>query len=56
MAPAPVARSRVDRLSPWDALIVEAALRRGYERILTDDLPDGRRFGALVVEKPFASG
>lgn len=51
---AAVARSRADRLSVWDALIVEAALRRGCGRILTEDLQDGRRFGDLVIENPFA--
>lgn len=52
-----VARSRADRLSPWDALVVEAALRAGCRRLLTEDLQDGRAFGGLRVVNPFrASG
>jgi predicted nucleic acid-binding protein len=49
-----VARSREHRLSLWDALIVQAAHSRGCTRLLTEDLQDGRQFGALRVENPFA--
>jgi len=49
-----IARSRKDRLSLWDALIIEAALQGGCGRLLTEDLQDGRRFGALRVENPFS--
>lgn len=49
-----IARSRKDRLSLWDALIVEAALQGGCRRLLTEDLQDRRRFGALHVENPFS--
>lgn len=37
----------------WDALIVEAALRAGAAELVTEDLPDGRRFGELKVRNPF---
>ena len=51
-----VARVRRDRLSLWDALIVEAALESGCERLLTEDLQVGRVFdGRLVVANPFAA-
>ena len=51
-----VARARRDRLSLWDALIVEAALARGCERLLTEDLQSGRVFGErLRVINPFTS-
>jgi predicted nucleic acid-binding protein len=49
-----IARSRKDHLSLWDALVVEAALQGGCGRLLTEDLQDGRRFGSLRVENPFA--
>jgi predicted nucleic acid-binding protein len=49
-----ISRSRRHTLSLWDALIVEAALARGCTRLLSEDLQDGRRFGGLVVENPFA--
>ncbi len=49
-----IARSRGDRLSLWDALIVEAALQGGCGRLLTEDLQEGRRFGTLRVENPFS--
>lgn len=51
-----VAASRLEEehtLSFWDALIVEAAIRAGAERLVSEDLQDGRRFGALTIENPF---
>jgi predicted nucleic acid-binding protein len=51
-----VAASRLEEehtLSFWDALIVQAALRAGAERLISEDLQDGRRFGALTIENPF---
>lgn len=36
----------------WDALIIEAALRCGAERLWSEDLQHGRRFGELVIENP----
>jgi predicted nucleic acid-binding protein len=50
---AAVAGSRRYRLSFWDALIVEAALRAECRRLLTEDLQHGRRFADLTVENPF---
>lgn len=38
----------------WDALIVQAAIQVGAERLLSEDLQDGRRFGGLTIENPFA--
>jgi predicted nucleic acid-binding protein len=49
-----VSRARRDRLSFWDALIVEAALASGCERLLTEDFQEGRVFdGRLAVANPF---
>lgn len=50
---AAVTSSRRHRISYWDALIVEAALRGECRRLLTEDLQHGRRFGDLTVENPF---
>ncbi|SDW78311.1 Predicted nucleic acid-binding protein, contains PIN domain [Saccharopolyspora shandongensis] len=36
-----------------DALIVEAALRAGATKLLTEDMQHGRRFGNLLIENPF---
>jgi hypothetical protein len=42
------------RLSLWDALIVEAALDTGRERLYTEDLNSGQRISSLVVVNPFS--
>jgi predicted nucleic acid-binding protein len=49
-----ISLSKDHQLSFWDALIVQAAQSRGCTRLLTEDLQDGRRFGTLRVEDPFA--
>ena len=46
-------RSRELTLSFWDALIVEAALRGGADRLLSEDLQHGQQIDDLVVENPF---
>ena len=52
-----VRRSRRElTLSFWDALIVEAALRVGADRLLTEDLQHGQQIEGLVVENPFREG
>lgn len=48
-----IARSRKDQLSFWDALIVEAAISGGADRLLTEDMQDGRVHESLRVENPF---
>jgi predicted nucleic acid-binding protein len=48
--------SRELTLSFWDALIVEAALRGGADRLLTEDLQHGQCIGNLTVENPFLEG
>lgn len=42
------------KISFWDALIVEAAVRSGAARLLTEDLQDGRRLGGITIANPFA--
>jgi predicted nucleic acid-binding protein len=46
---------RKAQLSFWDALIVEAAIRGGCDRLYSEDLNAGQRFGTLVIVNPFAS-
>jgi predicted nucleic acid-binding protein len=41
------------RLSWWDALILEAALRANADVLVSEDGQHGQRFGKLVVENPF---
>ncbi len=43
------------QLALWDALIVEAAVRGGCERLLTEDLNAGQEIRGVVVENPFRS-
>ena len=37
----------------WEALILEAALRVGADRLLTEDLHHGQKIEDLTVENPF---
>jgi predicted nucleic acid-binding protein len=46
--------SRSSRLSLWDALIVQAALAGGCDRILTEDLQHGSVIQGMPVVNPFA--
>jgi predicted nucleic acid-binding protein len=48
--------SELHSLSFWDALVVEAAGAAGATELLSEDLQDGRRFGALTVRNPFREG
>jgi predicted nucleic acid-binding protein len=41
------------KISWWDALILEAALRSDADVLVSEDGQHGRRFGKLVVENPF---
>jgi predicted nucleic acid-binding protein len=51
-----VSASRLEEehtLSFWDALIIQAAILTGAERLTSEDLQDGRRFGTLTIHNPF---
>jgi len=51
-----VAASRLEEehtLSFWDSLIVQAAIHSGAERLVSEHLQDGRRFGTLAIGNPF---
>lgn len=41
------------QLSFWDALVVQAALDAGCDRLYSEDLNAGQKFGPLVVVNPF---
>ncbi len=51
---AAIARSREDRFSFWDALIIQAALSGGAQRLYSEDMQDGRMIEGLRIENPFA--
>jgi predicted nucleic acid-binding protein len=48
--------NRLDSVSFWDALVVRAAELAGCDRLWSEDLQTGRRFGGVVVANPFALG
>jgi len=48
-----ISRSQRMSFSFWDALIVEAALSAGADRLLTEDLQHGQKISGLRVENPF---
>jgi predicted nucleic acid-binding protein len=53
-----VSASRLEEehtLSFRDALIVQAAIQAGAERLVSEGLQNGRRFGVLKIENPFRS-
>ncbi len=48
-----VRRHQEMSLSFWDALIVEAALKAGADRLFTEDLQHGQIIEGMRVENPF---
>jgi predicted nucleic acid-binding protein len=48
-----VRRHQEMSLSFWDALIVEAALRSGADRLFTEDMQHGQVIEGMRVENPF---
>jgi predicted nucleic acid-binding protein len=41
------------QLSFWDAMVVQAAIQAGCDRLYTEDLNAGQRFGSVLVVNPF---
>lgn len=41
------------QLSFWDSMIVQAAIAAGCDRLYSEDLGAGRRYGSVVVINPF---
>jgi predicted nucleic acid-binding protein len=50
---AAVGRSRADKLSYWDALLVETARAGKCDELITEDLQDGRDFDGVRIRDPF---
>lgn len=48
-----IRRHKEMSLSFWDALIVEAALKSGADRLFTEDLQHGQVIEGMRVENPF---
>ena len=48
-----VRRAQEMSISLWDALIVEAALKAGADRLFTEDLQHGQIIEGMRVENPF---
>jgi predicted nucleic acid-binding protein len=48
-----IAGSREWQVSYWDALILAAAETSGCQRLLSEDLSDGRAYRSVTVENPF---
>ncbi len=49
------ARSTVEHLSYWAALILEAAVDAGAATVYSEDLHPGRAYQGVTVEDPFAA-
>ncbi len=47
--------AQAESLSWFDALIVEAAIRAGCERLYSEDLDHGRQYGDMTLSNPFRS-
>ncbi|MEQ1929072.1 MAG: PIN domain-containing protein [Parvularculaceae bacterium] len=43
----------VHQFSWYDAVVVASALSAGANRLLTEDMQDGRKFGAMTIVNPF---
>ena len=50
---AAIGKSIAHRLSIWDAMVIEAALRADAQTLYTEDLSHGQLFGKLAVVNPF---
>jgi predicted nucleic acid-binding protein len=50
------ALARDHSIAFYDALIVAAALEAGCDRLYSEDLQHGRRFGDCIVVNPFLTG
>jgi predicted nucleic acid-binding protein len=46
--------AREHELSLWDAQIVQAAIRTGCEKVLTEDLNHGQEIAGVGISNPFA--
>ena len=49
-----IARTLAQRISIWDAMVVEASNRSGAETLLSEDMSHGMRYGNTTVINPFS--
>jgi predicted nucleic acid-binding protein len=52
---AAIATAAQHQLALWDAMIVEAAVRGGCHRLLTEDLNAGQEIRGVRIENPFGA-
>jgi predicted nucleic acid-binding protein len=50
-----IALQQKSSISFWDALVVQAGVASGCERLYSEDLNAGQRFGEMVIVNPFAA-
>ena len=48
-----IALQQKTRLSFWDAMVVQAAIDSGCDKLYSEDMNAGQRFGSLVIVNPF---
>lgn len=48
-----IARTLAQRISIWDAMVVEAANRSDADTLLSEDMSHGTRYGQTAVVNPF---
>ena len=53
MVLAAIALAHADKLSFWDALIIESALKGDADKLLSEDLQHGRVIHGMRIENPF---
>jgi len=49
-----IKRSDSDKVSFWDALIIESALQSDCDILLSEDMQTGRKIDELTIENPFS--
>ena len=50
-----IRRNETERISLWDALIIEAALKAGCKTLLSEDMQAGRGVDGLQIQNPFVN-
>jgi predicted nucleic acid-binding protein len=50
-----IKRNETERISFWDALIIEAALKAGCKTLLSEDMQAGHEVDGMQIRNPFAN-
>ena len=45
--------ARLNKYAFWDSLVIQSAIEGGARWLLSEDLRDGQRIGALAIRNPF---